>query len=88
MKSTIKFFLIGALFVSNAFADGDMGSGGVMDGDMGSGRIICNPTVSICPATNQPVGANGQPDAQNSDSEDSDESILTIVEEYLGELFG
>ncbi len=28
MKSTIKLFLIVTLFVSTAFADGDMGSGG------------------------------------------------------------
>ena len=41
MKSTIKLFLIVALFVSTAFADGDMGNGGFAEGDMGNGGKTC-----------------------------------------------
>lgn len=85
MKSTIKLFLVVALFVSTAFADGDMGSGGVMDGDMGSGGKTC---TTNCLTDNQPTEPNVELIDQNSDSNDSDRTILTIVQEYLNTIFG
>ncbi len=85
MKSTIKLFLIVALFVSTAFADGDMGNGGFAEGDMGNGGKTC---TSNCLTDNQPTEPNGEFVNQNSDSNDSDKTILTIVQEYLNTIFG
>ena len=86
MKSTIKLFLVVALFVSTAFADGDMGSGGAMDGDMGSGGKTC--TTTNCLTDTQPSEPNGELIDQNSNSQDSDKTILNIVQDYLNTIFG
>ena len=81
MKSTIKLFLIVALFVSTAFAEGDMGSGGFTEGDMGSGGKTCTTTCL-------PDNETDQSHEENSNSEESDESVLTVIQDYLNTIFG
>lgn len=71
MKSTIKLFLIVALFVSTAFAEGDMGSGG-------------KTCTTNCLSENQ----TGESNDENLDLEESDESVLTIIQDYLNTIFG
>ncbi len=88
MKSTIKFFLIVALFVSTAFAEGDMSNGGIMEGDMSNGGRTCDPAVTTCPANTQPAGTNADSTDEDSDTTDSDDTILDIVNNYLNTLFG
>lgn len=85
MKSTVKIFLIIALFVSASFAgDGDLGNGGyTCDGDLGNGGRIC--TVDCPPA---PVDPETPCSERNSNESDSENSILSEIEEYLNELFG
>ena len=76
MKSTIKFFLLLALFCGTAFADGDMGNGGRTgdmgnggrDGDMGNGGLACAKKCA------EPV---------SNDSSD----VLTIISKYLSSMF-
>jgi hypothetical protein len=76
MKSTIKIFLVVALFCGTAFADGDMGNGGRTgdmgnggrDGDMGNGGAACAEKCAE-PAT-----------AESSD-------VMTIISNYLSSMF-
>jgi hypothetical protein len=49
MKSTMKLFLLLAIFCGTAFADGDMGNGG-RTGDMGNGGLAC---VDKCVASDE-----------------------------------
>ncbi|HMJ08863.1 MAG TPA: hypothetical protein VK468_07650 [Pyrinomonadaceae bacterium] len=61
MKSTLKLFLVLALFCGTALADGDMGAGGLTsgtsmkeiivvndDGDMGAGGKTCPSGQTTC----------------------------------------
>ncbi len=81
MKSTIKLFLIVTLFVSTAFADGDMGSGGFAEGNMGNGAKTC---AINCLTDNQ---TNESTD-EDSNSTESDKSVLIIIQDYLNTIFG
>ena len=81
MKSTIKLFLIVTLFVSTAFADGDMGSGGFAEGNMGNGAKTC---AINCLTDNQ---TNESTD-EDSNSTESDKSVLIIIQDYLNIIFG
>jgi hypothetical protein len=87
MKSTIKLFLVVVLFFSTAFAgEGDMGSGGY-DGDMGSGGRTC--TTAECVNTSSTNDTTSLDTTGSADEEDnSDDSILTIIQNYLNEIFG
>jgi hypothetical protein len=78
MKSTIKLFLIVALFVSTAFAEGDMGSGGFTEGDMGSGGKTCTTNCLTDNQTDESIEENPNPT----------ESVLTIIQDYLNTIFG
>jgi len=81
MKSTIKLFLIVTLFVSTAFADGDMGSGGFAEGDMGNVAKTC---ATNCLPDNQ---TNESTD-EDSNPTESDKSVLIIIQDYLNMIFG
>lgn len=86
MKSTIKLFLVVIIAASTIFADGDLGNGGfTCDGDLGNGGITC--TVD-CPEPSPIPETNCGTDAQSSSETDDDDSILTIIEDYLGSLLG
>lgn len=82
MKNTMKVFLVIALFCSAAFADGDMGAGGLwsgdgttnLEGDMGAGGKHC-PEGQTCLT-------------EGDDSEDSDDSILESIKDYLASIIG
>lgn len=78
MKSTIKFFLVIVLFCSTAFAEGNMGSGGIGDdGNMGSGGKTCQTNCS-----------NDDQEDNEDDSDESDNLILDFVQDYLFSIFG
>lgn len=78
MKSTIKFFLVVVLFCSTAFAEGNMGSGGLGDdGNMGSGGKTCQINCS-----------NDDQEDNEDDSDESDNLILDLVQDYLFSIFG
>lgn len=76
MKSTMKLFLVLALFCGTAMADGDMGNGGRTgdmgnggrDGDMGNGGLAC---AAKCV----------EPDTAGSTD------LITIVTNYLSSIF-
>ncbi|HEY0658019.1 MAG TPA: hypothetical protein VGD05_06080, partial [Pyrinomonadaceae bacterium] len=79
MKSTIKLFLIVALFVSTTFAEGDMGNGGFADdGDMGNGGKTCTTNCLTDNQTDESIEENPNPT----------ESVLTIIQDYLNTIFG
>lgn len=77
MKLTIKIVLVVSLFSANLFA-GDMGNGGFADGDMGNGGKTC---------TNNCIIVNPQTE-DDTNTDEKDKSILTVVKDYLTELFG
>jgi hypothetical protein len=84
MKLTIKIFLVVIIAASTIFADGDLGNGGfTCDGDLGNGGFTC--TVD-CPEPSDLPETDCGTDAQNS-SEADDDSILTVIEDYLESLF-
>lgn len=86
MKSTIKFLLVIIIAASTIFADGDLGNGGFADeGDLGNGGRTC--TVN-CPAPTPSAPNTGGTNAQNTDETDDDDSVLTVIENYLRSLFG
>jgi hypothetical protein len=86
MKSTIKLFLVIAIATSTIFAEGDMNNGGYTeDGDMNNGGRTC--TIN-CPIPNPtPQSTNGTSE-ENSGETDGDDSIVTVIENYLISLFG
>ena len=84
MKSTLKIFLAVCLFSSVTFADGDMTTGG-FDGDMTTGGKTC---TENCAVSNEPSDPNVVTTSSNSSEPQNDESILTIVQDYLLSLFG
>lgn len=86
MKSTIKFFLVIVITTSTILAEGDMNTGGYTeDGDMNTGGRIC--TIN-CPTPNsnsQDINGAGEENTVETEGEDS---IVTIIEDYLKSLFG
>ena len=86
MKFTIKLFLVIVIAASTIFAAGDMNNGGFSpDGDMNNGGRTC--TVDYPSPTPSPENANGT-DAQTTDANSDDESVLTVIENYLRSLIG
>lgn len=82
MKNTLKVFLVIALFCSSAFAEGDMGAGGLwsegntttsLDGDMGAGGRTC---------------PQGQTCLLSDESNTSDDSTLASIVDYLASILG
>lgn len=76
MKSTLKIFLVIALFSSITLAEGDMGNGGLTDGDMGNGGRLCTQNCSSADETakiRQEQDING---------------FMEYVQSYLAKLFG
>ena len=73
-----------ALFVSGMSAnDGDLGNGGyTCDGDLGNGGRTCSSDCVISPENTEPICI------ENSSQSDSDDSLLSTIQEYLNELFG
>lgn len=87
MKVTIKFFLVIIIAASTIFADdGNMGNGGYTgDGNMGNGGITC--TIN-CPAPTPEQQNTNETETPNASETGDDDSILTIIDDYLNELFG
>lgn len=81
MKSTIKLFLIVALFVSTTFAEGDMSNGGFAEGDMGNGGKTCTTNCLTDNQTNESTDEDSNPT-------ESDKSVLIIIQDYLNIIFG
>lgn len=78
MKLTIKFALVIVLFCSTAFADGEMGNGGIAPGEMGNGGRTC---TSNCFFDNSTIVTDNEQD-------NSDNYVLTVVKDFLAEIFG
>lgn len=76
MKSTIKVALTIALLVSTTFADGDMGTGGFADDANTGGKNQC---AENC-LTPEPATAG-------EEINEADESILSLIRDYLNSLF-
>lgn len=78
MKNTklmVKVLLVISLFTSTILADGHMGGGGFTDdGHMGGGGKTCNPQTQTCLAANN--------------DETKEDSILTVVRDFLASLIG
>ncbi len=77
----MKIFLVIALFCSTSFAEGDMGAGGfwsgdettnTLEGDMGAGGKTC-PQGQTCLLSSE---------------DNSDDSILKSIQDYLETIFG
>jgi hypothetical protein len=85
MKLTIKLFLVLVIATSTVLAEGDMTNGGFnADGDMSNGGRTC---ITNCPTlTPTNVQTANETDTQMSD--EGDDSILTIIENYFGSLLG
>ena len=73
MKSTIKLFLISALFVSGIFAN---------EGDLGNGGYTCQSECVNSPENTEITCA------ENFSQTNSDDSLLSTVQGYLNDLFG
>ena len=80
MKNTMKVFLMIALFCSAAFAEGDMGAGGLwndetptssLEGDMGAGGRTCEEGKTCV-----------------TDSDDDDNSMVETITNYFASLHG
>lgn len=85
MKFTIKLFLVIAIATSTIFADGDMNNGGYSEeGDMNNGGRTC--TVNCPTPTPSPQNAAGT-GTQTTDAT-GDDSVLSIIENYLRSLIG
>ncbi len=76
----MKVFLVIALFCSAAFAEGDMGAGGLWDdgaatnsleGDMGAGGRTCEEGKTC-----------------ETDPDDDGDSMLETIKDYLASLIG
>jgi hypothetical protein len=87
MKFTIKLFLVIVIAASTIIVDdGNMGNGGYTDdGNMGNGGRTCTVT---CPEPTPEAQTNGESSSQTSSAEDDDDSILTVIEDYLESMFG
>jgi hypothetical protein len=70
MKSVCKLVLVVFLFTSAVFAD---------DGNMGNGGRTCPTGQTTCFVANEPI----EPGTMSTDTEDSEDSVLTIVQNYL-----
>jgi len=76
MKSTIKLFLVLALFCGTALAEGDMGNGGRAgdmgnggrDGDMGNGGLVCAEKCVLSPS-------------------DDSSDLMTLISKYFISVF-
>lgn len=90
-KSTIKFFLIIALFTTSVFADdGHMGGGGLADdGHMGGGGRTCDPQTQTCVVTcnAQIQNCTGNRTA-NEEGDGEENAIFSFVREFLASLLG
>ena len=77
MKSTLKIFLVIALFSSITLADGNMGTGGFMeDGNMGTGGKTCTQNcLSI-----------DQTDRNSNDQQTND--FFGYVQDFLAKILG
>ncbi|MBC7899620.1 MAG: hypothetical protein H7070_06155 [Saprospiraceae bacterium] len=78
MKNIMKVLLVAALFCSSAFAEGDMGNGGLwggddtttsLEGDMGNGGKTCE-------------------EGKTCVTDPDDDSMLEIIQDYLASLIG
>jgi hypothetical protein len=84
MKLTLKVFLAVCLFSSVTLA-GDMTTGGFA-GDMTTGGKTC--TQNCITDDGQNDDTTTANDANSSSQTQDDESILTVIQEYLFSLFG
>lgn len=85
MKLTLKLFLVFALATSTIFAEGNMNNGGYSDdGNTNNGGQTC--TVN-CPPPLPTAQRTDETNTQIPDEND-DDSILTIIDDYLTSLFG
>ena len=94
MKLTLKLFLVVCLFSSVSFAqgdtcEGDMTGGGITctcEGDMTGGGYTCEGDMTgggiTCTCEDNSSTTN------NTTQEESGDSILDFVQEYLSSLFG
>ncbi|MBC7899621.1 MAG: hypothetical protein H7070_06160 [Saprospiraceae bacterium] len=80
MKNTMKIFLVIALFCSTSFAEGDMGNGGLWSGDETTNSLEGD------------MGNGGKTCPQGQTclvgSNDSDDSILKSIKDYLASIIG
>ena len=70
MKSVISLVLVVVLFNFTAFAD---------EGELPNGNRNCPNGQTTCFVANEPA----EPGTMSTDTEDSEDSVLTIVQKYL-----
>lgn len=79
-KQVVKLFLVISLFCSVAFAEGDMGSG----------TKTCTPNCFVgtptAPTDSEPSSEPGTTTV-DPDQTESEDSILTFIQEYLLSIF-
>ena len=83
MKLTIKLFLVIVITASTILAEGDMNTGG----------RTCTIDCPIPPPISQSINGTGEQNSGETNSEaegeiEGDDSIVTIIENYLKSLFG
>ncbi len=80
MKTTMKIFLVIALFCSTSLAEGDMGAGGFWSGDETTNSLEGD------------MGADGKTCPQGQTclvgGDNSDDSILKSIKDYLESIIG
>lgn len=83
MKLTIKLFLVFFIATSAVFAEGEMGNGGRT-----CTELVCPPPQPLAQSSGD--GSNEGTDSTNTQTSDEtdDDSMLTIIEDYLNSLFG
>lgn len=85
MKLTLKLFLAICLFSSVTLADGDMTTGGYA-GDMTTGGKTCTENCVADDGQNDDTTASS--DTSISSQTQDDETVLTLIQDYLFSLFG
>ena len=79
-KNALKIVVLIALFASAAFADGDMGTGGLAGGGNSGGNGTNNGEIIIT----QPNG-DGETTVDETDTDDLD-TILNTIYDYLSQI--
>lgn len=92
MKNTklmVKLFLVLALFVTTAFADGHMGGGGFADdGHMGGGGRTCDPQTQNCVPTCNPQVQSCFGGGDESGDDEGEDSFFSYLRNFLDSLVG
>ena len=79
MKATLKIVLTLTIFCSVAFADGDMGTGGLtFEGDMGTGGKTC---------TQRCATGTGSGDSAETEGDMGTGGLAVIVAKYFAGLY-